>query len=134
MISPRTHGILDYIVGLALIAAPWLFGFATMDGVETWLPVLIGMAVIGYSLCTNYALGLVKSMPLGAHLAIDVILGLFLAVSPWLFGFASLVWAPHLIVGLLMVGSGLMTRRITGDVPEQERPERERTRESHAHR
>lgn len=27
-IPTKIHGVLDYIAGLALIAAPWLFGFA----------------------------------------------------------------------------------------------------------
>jgi hypothetical protein len=28
MITTKTHGVLDYIVGAALIVAPWLLGFA----------------------------------------------------------------------------------------------------------
>jgi hypothetical protein len=35
-----------------------------------------------------------------------------LALSPWLFGFSDYVWQPHLIVGLLEIGTSLMTRRI----------------------
>jgi len=142
MISPRTHGILDYIIGLLLMASPWLFGFAgagttppgtageveqmggllgiTGEGIETWIPFGIGMAIIFYSLFTNYELGAIKSLPLTAHLAIDVILGIFLAASPWLFGFAEFVWLPHAIVGLLLIGTGSLTRRVTGEVPARE--------------
>jgi hypothetical protein len=46
------------------------------------------------------------------HLMADVVLGLFLAVSPWLLDYDQIVWAPHLIVGLVLVGSGLLTRRV----------------------
>jgi hypothetical protein len=28
IISTRTHGVIDHLTGLLLIAAPWLFGFA----------------------------------------------------------------------------------------------------------
>lgn len=111
MISTRMHGILDYIVGVALIAAPWLFGFA-QDGAETWIPVIIGASVIVSAMATNYELGVVKVLPMKAHLGLDVIAGAFLAVSPWLFGYADLVWVPHVLVGLFMVGSGLMTEKI----------------------
>jgi len=31
-IPTKVHGILDYVVGVALIAAPWLFGFANVGG------------------------------------------------------------------------------------------------------
>lgn len=33
-IPTRTHGLLDYVVGLLLIAAPWVFNFA-QGGAET---------------------------------------------------------------------------------------------------
>jgi hypothetical protein len=111
MIPTRTHGILDYIIGLALIAAPWLFGFA-YGGAETWTPVIVGALIIVQSLFTNYELGVVRAIPMRVHLMADVVLGLFLAVSPWLLDYDQIVWAPHLIVGLVLVGSGLLTRRV----------------------
>lgn len=109
MIPTRLHGVLDYLIGAALIAAPWIFGFAN-SGPETWVPVLIGAGSIIYSLFTNYELGLVGLLSVRNHLRIDIIAGLFLAASPWIFGFAEVVWAPHLIVGLLIIGSGMMTQ------------------------
>jgi hypothetical protein len=50
------------------------------------------------------------SMP--THLMLDLGGGVLLALSPWLFGFSEYVWQPHLIVGLLEIGTSLMTRRI----------------------
>ncbi len=41
IIPTKIHGILDYIVAMALIAAPWVFGFANNDA-ETWVPVIAG--------------------------------------------------------------------------------------------
>ncbi|HYG34184.1 MAG TPA: SPW repeat protein [Clostridia bacterium] len=108
-ISTRTHGILDYIIGTLLILAPWLLGFAR-GGAETWVPVILGAGTIIYSLFTRYELGLVKVIPMGTHLTLDFISGVILALSPWLFGFADYVFAPHLIVGLLEIGASLMTR------------------------
>lgn len=112
MIPTRIHGVLDYIIGVALIAAPWLFGFAH-EGAETWIPVVLGAGVILYSLLTNYELGLLKVIPMKVHLGIDVLGGLFLALSPWMFGYASLVWVPHVVVGVIMLGSGLMTEKVS---------------------
>lgn len=109
MIPTRIHGVLDYLIGAVLIAAPWIFGFANA-GPETWVPVLVGAGLIIYSLFTNYELGLVGLISVRGHLRIDIIAGLFLAASPWIFGFADVVWAPHLIVGLIAIGIGMMTQ------------------------
>ena len=82
-IPTRVHGLLDYLVGLLLIAAPWVFNFAR-GGAETWVPVALGAGALLYSLFTDYELGLVKRLPMGTHLTLDLLSGLLLAASPWL--------------------------------------------------
>ena len=108
-IPTRIHGMLDYAMGLLLIAAPWLFGFAA-GGAETWVPVILGVSAIAYSLFTDYELGLVRRIGMGTHLGLDAGSGLLLAVSPWLFGFYELVWIPHVVLGLIELGSALTTQ------------------------
>jgi hypothetical protein len=110
VIGTKTHGYLDYIVGILLILAPWVLGFAD-GGTETWVPVILGAATILYSLLTDYELGVWHMISMRTHLALDMISGLLLAVSPWLFGFADYIWAPHLIVGLIEIGVAMMTER-----------------------
>ncbi len=111
----RTHGFLDYIVGIALILAPKIFGFDN-GGIEARLPVILGVSTIIYSLLTNYELGLFKVLPFKAHLGLDVMAGILLALSPWLFQFSERVWVPHLVVGLLEIGAVMMTRRSDSEV------------------
>ena len=110
LIPTKVHGYLDYLVGALLIVAPWLFGFAAR-GAETWVPVLLGAAAIVYSLLTDYELGVRKIISMPTHLLLDLVSGIVLAASPWLFGFADYVWAPHLIAGLFEIGASLLTRR-----------------------
>ena len=108
----RVHGMLDYGMGALLIAAPWLFGFAgDADGAATWVPVVLGLGVIAYSLLTDYELGAVRKIPMPTHLLLDLGGGVLLALSPWLFGFADWVWVPHLVLGLLEVGAALVTKK-----------------------
>lgn len=109
-IGTKTHGYLDYIMGMLLIAAPWIFGFAR-DGAETWVPVILGAAVILYSLLTDYELGIYPLISMRTHLMLDLIGGVLLAVSPWLFGFAEYIWQPHLIFGILEMGAAIMTKQ-----------------------
>jgi hypothetical protein len=109
-IGTKTHGYLDYIMGLVVIAAPWIFGFAR-DGAETWVPVILGISVIAYSLVTSYEMGAYPLISMSTHLALDLAGGILLAVSPWLFGFADYVWAPHLVLGIAEIGASLLTKR-----------------------
>ena len=109
-IPTRVHGILDYIVGLLLIAAPWLFDFAD-GGAETWVPVILGASAIVYSLMTDYEMGASRSISMRTHLTLDLLSGIVLAASPWLFGFADEVYVPHLVLGLFEIGASLMTKR-----------------------
>ncbi len=110
-IPTRVHGMMDYLVGILLIAAPWLFNF-DRGGAETWVPVLLGAGAIVYSLFTDYELGVVRRLSMPTHLMLDLGSGILLALSPWLFGFSEYVWEPHLIVGLIEIGTSLMTRRV----------------------
>jgi hypothetical protein len=110
IISTKTHGFLDYIMGILLIAAPWILGF-NRNGAETWVPVILGAATILYSMLTDYELGVSRSLSMGAHLTMDLISGILLAVSPWLFGFVDYIWQPHLILGIVEIGAVLMTKR-----------------------
>src|SRR3954452_20292533 len=107
----RIHGVLDYVVGIVLIIAPWALGFAR-GGAETWVPVVLGAAAIMYSLCTDYELGLVRAIPMKTHLMLDLGSGILLAASPWLFGFSDRVWVPHVVIGLIEIGTALMSQSV----------------------
>jgi uncharacterized membrane protein HdeD (DUF308 family) len=110
-IPTKFHAPLDYIVGVALIAAPWIFQFSDHTA-ATVVPIVLGIGLIAYSLFTNYELGLWKVAPMAVHNLIDVAAGALLAASPWLFGFAdnsANVWVPHLVVGLAAIFLGLTT-------------------------
>ena len=110
MIPTRVHGIIDYIVAVILIIAPYLLGFA--DGTPAqWVPTVIGIATIVVSLLTRYELGAVKLIPMLGHLSIDGVAGIVLLASPWIFGFADRIWWPHVLFGIMYVVVPLLTAR-----------------------
>jgi hypothetical protein len=115
-IPTRLHAPVDYIVGVALIAAPWIFQFSEHTA-ATAIPIVLGIGLIAYSLLTDYELGLWRTFPMSIHNLIDIAAGGLLAASPWLFGFAdesANVWVPHLVVGLAAVFLGLTTKQSGG--------------------
>src|SRR5215213_8315514 len=111
-ITSRMHGMLDYPAAILLIAAPWIFGFSDIDAARN-VAIVIGALVIVQSLMTDYEFSIADVLPLSAHLMMDVLAGIVLAVSPWIFGFAdegTAAWLPHLVFGLGLLAAGLMTQ------------------------
>ena len=122
-INSRTHGILDYVVGAALLVAPYLFGFADNEPARNaaWI---VGAGSLLYSLFTAYELSIAKLIPYRVHLGLDLVAGIFLAASPWLLNFADRVFVPHLVVGLLEIGVALLSRPAASGVDDHHLPHR----------
>jgi hypothetical protein len=110
MISTKTHGMLDYTVGALMIALPWLLGLPS-SGWDARIFVMLGIAALAYSVFTDYELGGARVIPMRVHLMLDIVSGVLLAASPFLFGFADRVMAPHLVFGAFEIGAALMTRK-----------------------
>jgi hypothetical protein len=108
-VSTKIHGVLDYMMSIVLMGSPWLLGFARAGG-ETWIPVILGVIMLVYSLFTDYEYGALKILPVKAHLFIDLLSGALLAASPWIFGFADYVFLPHLVLGIAEIGAALVTK------------------------
>ncbi|MFZ1250165.1 MAG: hypothetical protein WAR37_01830 [Candidatus Microsaccharimonas sp.] len=118
-IPTKVHGALDYIVGIALILAPWLFNFASVGGPAVVIPIILGIGLILYSIFTRYEWGLVKVLSMPYHLVFDVVASLFLAASPFIFGFSNLapnVWVPHVVVGLTVIVVVIFSKPQPGNV------------------
>src|SRR5262245_5505973 len=116
-IPTKFHAPLDYIVGVALIAAPWIFQFSDVTA-ATAVSIVLGIGLIAYSLFTDYELGVWKVAPMAVHNLIDVIAGALLAASPWIFGYAdegANVWAPFVVIGVAAIFLGLKTKQAGGD-------------------
>ena len=98
-ISTRLHAILDYFFSLFLMLAPAIFGFGEAD-TETIIPIVAGMTICFYSFFTQYEGGLYPVFSMRVHYLFDFIVAIFVATSPWVFGFRHFVYKPHLLIGL----------------------------------
>ena len=108
-VPTRVHGILDYVVGALLLVVPPIVS-SPGSGARFWVPAALGAGAIVYALLTDYELGVVRLLPMPAHLLPDALSGVLLAASPWLFGFADRVWEPHLLAGLFEIAAAATTR------------------------
>lgn len=81
------HGLLEYVVGGVLIAAPWLFGFE--GGNVTAVCIVGGVALVALAALTQGAPGLVDSVKISTHAAIDYVLAAGFIAAPFVFGFSD---------------------------------------------
>ncbi|MGZ5281028.1 MAG: SPW repeat domain-containing protein, partial [Bacteroidia bacterium] len=107
-ITTQMHGVADYVTSVALIAAPMLIN-EKRTRPEVIIPMALGAGTLVTSLMTDYELGAAKTIKMPVHLGIDIAGGLFLAASPWIFGFSKRTWVPHVAIGLMQVAIALTT-------------------------
>jgi hypothetical protein len=116
-VPTKVHGVLDYVVGLALILAPNIFQFANVGGAAVLIPRVLGVVLILFSLITRYELGVIKQISMPYHLMIDFLAALLLALSPFLFGFSNQepnAWLPHVVVGIAVLAVVIVSKTQPG--------------------
>ena len=76
-ISPKIHGLIDYLVVIFLLASPTVFGFTGLVATFTYV---LGAVHLLLTALTNYPLGIVKLLPVSLHATIEVLVGIILIV------------------------------------------------------
>jgi hypothetical protein len=105
------HAVADYTVGTLLMTAfPKVAG---LDGTESARQIRVAGAIhVGYSTITDYPLGVVRALPFKAHLGIDAIGAIALAVTPFVTGQflkGKKHWVAHVGLCLFELASLAMT-------------------------
>ena len=109
-IPRKIHGVIDYLWVVVMIALPFVLSFDRVIPAAICFFIAAASALL-LSLFTNYELGIWKRLPMAFHLDMDMVLGLCLAISPWLFGFHDQVFWPHVALGLFAIVAGFITQR-----------------------
>ena len=107
IITPRVHGVIDYMSAIVLILAPSVLEFNEVSPYAYWLSVIAGVILILYSLMTDYEFSIGILISLKSHLVIDFSAGVLFILWPFIFDFTGLALAYYLVMGfgvLLVVG------------------------------
>jgi len=86
MLSPRTHGVLDYLTVAAFLVAPSLLG---LSGTPALIAYSLAGIHLGLTLLTASPLGAVKLVPMALHGVLELAVSVCLIVLPWILGFAA---------------------------------------------
>jgi hypothetical protein len=111
-LSTRVHGYVDYLAGGILVVLPVLSGIARGPAGITL--IVAGVVLILTALATDFEAGVVRHLQIPLHLWIDGIVGLLLAVSPWLLSFYRTAWIPHVIIGIALIAFAFLTNTVPG--------------------
>ena len=109
------HGLVEYAVGVLLIAAPFVFGFDS--DTATGISIAAGVVVLIVNGSTAMSTGLVKSIPVQAHVMLDYVLAILLIASPFVFAFDDdgTATAFFLVLGIVQLLLTIATRFIRED-------------------
>jgi len=77
ILSPKIHGIIDFLVVLFLLASPTLFGFT---GLLAYFTYSLGIVHLLLTLLTDFSGGVIKIIPLPIHGLIELLVGVVLVV------------------------------------------------------
>jgi VIT1/CCC1 family predicted Fe2+/Mn2+ transporter len=111
------HGLLEYGAGALFIAAPFLFGFDS--DTATAVAIVAGVLILVLTASTALSTGLIKSIPVQAHVILDYLLAAALIASPFVFGFSDddTALAFFIVLGVVHLLVTIATRFIGEPAP-----------------
>jgi hypothetical protein len=99
-LSPRLHGVLDYVAAVVLVLAPFGLGFWNTNLFAAFLSLAVALALLVYSLITDYSYSISGAISFRIHLVFDTLLGLLSIAAPFIFGFTGLVRIYYVVMGV----------------------------------
>lgn len=108
-IPTYSHAVIDYVLVIVLLAGPYISGFQSLTVAATVCFISGGLAAL-LSIFTANEGGLVRILPMKHHLVIDIMLGIFLMLSPFILQFSSEIYFFHVFIGAIILGSAIYTR------------------------
>ena len=111
------HGVLEYAMGILFIAAPFLLGFE--EDAATAASIVAGVLILVIAASTAMSTGLIKSIPVQAHVVLDYLLAIALIAAPFVLGFQDdgAATAFFIAVGVLYLLLTIATRFIREERP-----------------
>lgn len=109
------HQAFVYVAGVFAVLVPFLFDLT--DGVTLPLFVGIGVVLLAVGVLSRGPAGVAQVLPAGVHAGVVYLLGFFLVIAPFIFGFAD-EDTPLLVaiaLGLIVLVVTLLTRFPTAE-------------------
>jgi hypothetical protein len=111
------HGLLEYAAGVLFLVAPFLLDFE--DNAATAASIVAGVLILAFTASTAMSTGLIKSIPVQAHVVIDYVLAIALIAAPFVLGFSGdgAATAFFMALGVLYLLLTIATRFVREEPP-----------------
>ena len=112
-ISPRTHGILDYITVAVFALAPVAFG---LEGLAAGLSYLLAVVHLAMTLATAFPMGVVRVVSFPAHGKVELAVGVALVLTAFFLFNGAAFWfyvAMGLVILTVWAGTDYVGRAAT---------------------
>lgn len=102
------HEAIEYVVGIFFVIAPFIFRFQTDPASSVF--VAVGVLILAVAILSKGPAGVLRILPPAVHAALDYLLGFFLLLAPFVFGFSVatpartlsiLLGVAHLVITLV---------------------------------
>lgn len=110
-ISTTFYGFFKYILCLTLIASPWLFNLVDISSAALLIPIYFGWLQLIMNIFADTKASPIRQFPLQMNCVVDVMMGFFLFVSPWLYTFSPKAFLPEVLLGGLLMFLGFFTKK-----------------------
>lgn len=104
-VSPRVHGVLDYLFAALFLLAPFMLEFRS-DAAKL-AAFAFGGALLSMSVLTRYPLGVLRLIPFQVHGYAELVGAAVLLILPWAAGFAGFGATRNFFLGTGIVLFGL---------------------------
>lgn len=102
------HGTVEYLAGIFVILAPFIFGFR--DDVAFPVFMGVGVVIIVLALISAQPTGVADLLPSSVHSGVDYLLAVFLLIAPFVFGFGYVPETISILLGVAHLVISLLTR------------------------
>ena len=111
------HGLLEYAAAILFIAAPFLLDFE--ENAATAASIVVGVLILIIAASTAMSTGIIKSIPVQAHVILDYVLAIALIAAPFVLDFTDdgAATAFFIALGVLHLLLTISTRFIREDRP-----------------
>ncbi|SEM71136.1 hypothetical protein [Nitrosomonas marina] len=108
VISPRTHGYLDFLTVVIFLLAPIVLGLSELPAILAYSLAVVHLIV---TLTSDFPFGIVKLIPFTIHGWIERLVGPSLIALPFIFGFATDEIARNFYIGMgiVIIAVGILT-------------------------
>src|SRR4051794_10397537 len=123
----EVHAMIEPLIGLVFILAPFVLGFG--DSTAKTLSIVVGVVIILSGMSTHWRLSLGKLIPLRVHFTTHVVVGVVCIAPPLVLGFSDET-APlgfFFLMGAAETAAAFRTAGAPGDYKAGARPRPGRT-------